>query len=52
MLMYLRKDEFQAETQLHLLRDEMEGIKILTVIISPRANLQYLWPQEPKFQTD
>jgi hypothetical protein len=39
MLMYQRNDEFQARTQLHLLGDEMEEIKMLTVIISSRANL-------------
>lgn len=39
MLMYLGNDEFQARTQLHLLGDEMEEIKMRTVIISPRANL-------------
>lgn len=39
MLMYPRNDEFQANTQRHLLGNEMEEIKMLTVIISPRANL-------------
>lgn len=35
MLMYPRNDEFQANTRRHLLGNEMEEIKMLTVIISP-----------------
>ena len=33
MLMYQRDDEFQAKTRRHLLGNEMEEIKMLTMII-------------------
>lgn len=33
LLMYQRDDEFQAKTQRHLLGNEMEEIKMLTMII-------------------
>lgn len=39
MLMYQGNDEFQANTRRQLLGNEMEEIKMLTMIISHRANL-------------
>lgn len=53
MLMYQRDDEFQAKTQRHLLGNEMEEIKMLTMIIFLSEQIYSIfWSQGQKFQTD